>query len=91
MEDPRFIHDCETCVYLGHYKHADLYICNIRPVCIAPSLIARLGDEDSDYCASHPAWCFAEGFKQADWEQEVIDRAKKLGISCDKENYRKEI
>lgn len=45
MNQPKFVHDCEACVYLGEHEGEDLYYCakSIQTV------IARYGNEGSDY------------------------------------------
>jgi hypothetical protein len=51
MANPRYIHDCEECVFLGTHSKYDLYYCKANP-----TVIARYGTE-GDYtsglaCAS---------------------------------------
>jgi hypothetical protein len=43
MEKPIFEHDCEKCIFLGHYEGYDLYFCKNEP-----TVIARYG-ENGDY------------------------------------------
>lgn len=41
---PKFEHDCDRCVFLGHALDADLYFC-----LSAPTVIARYSSWESDY------------------------------------------
>lgn len=43
MEEARYLHDCEECVFLGTYNQYDLYFCGANP-----TVIARYGT-DGDY------------------------------------------
>lgn len=43
-EKPRYIHDCDTCVFLGQYKEYDLYFCSNEP-----TIICRYSDDGPDY------------------------------------------
>jgi hypothetical protein len=43
MEKPKFKHDCDKCIFLGHYDGADLYQCNDT------SGIARYGNKGPQY------------------------------------------
>lgn len=40
-----FNHDCDQCVFLAVFETADLYFCPTD----SPTVIARFGDEGSDY------------------------------------------
>lgn len=56
MDLPSFIHDtCPKCVFLGAHTHnglpVDLYACKQSESGDYPTLIARFGDEPSDYAA----------------------------------------
>lgn len=45
---PRFVHDCDTCVFLGLFEGKDIYVhpdMNGRP----GTYVARESDQDSDY------------------------------------------
>lgn len=46
MTSPHFQHDCEECVYIGHYDEHDLYRC---PQMGMPTIVARFGDDGPDY------------------------------------------
>lgn len=43
MGEPRYLHDCEECVFLGTHDRYDLYYCEANP-----TVIARYGT-DGDY------------------------------------------
>jgi hypothetical protein len=43
---PKFIHDCDTCQFLGRYQKHDLYYC---PKCAEGTVIARYGNHGPDY------------------------------------------
>lgn len=73
MNDPQFEHDCDTCVFLGHYESrdwrrpVDLYVCPGQPG--GATIIARYGDEGPEY-GSGLAFCvssdhYAEACKRA--------------------------
>ena len=40
--DKKFVHDCEKCLFLGHFYGNDVYICE-------DSIIARDGNEPCEY------------------------------------------
>ena len=42
----RFEHDCKRCAFLGQYEEYDLYFCPQNGI---PTVIARYGDEGSEY------------------------------------------
>lgn len=42
--EPRYTHDCNTCVYLGQYKQYDLYYCAGEP-----TIVCRYSDEGPEY------------------------------------------
>ena len=42
---PRYIHDCDRCIFLGEWREYDLYFCPGSD----PTVIARHGDESQDY------------------------------------------
>ena len=44
MEQPKWEHDCEHCVFLGQYNQYDLYFHN-RPT----TIIARFGNDGPEY------------------------------------------
>lgn len=47
--NPRHKHDCDNCVFLGHYKKYDLYCCpkiNSKKI---STVVARYGDDGPDY------------------------------------------
>jgi len=52
MKDPRFTHDCKTCMYLGQYREFDVYWCpnsDWSDTFGGGSAIARYSSEPSDY------------------------------------------
>lgn len=63
--EPRYKHDCESCIFLGSYKQYDLYVCLHRPTIIAR--FGELGEYDSGLemamSGLHPA--LAEGYERA--------------------------
>jgi len=44
---PKFKHDCEKCIFLGHYNEKDLYFCDQNST--NPTLIQRYSDDSGDY------------------------------------------
>jgi len=62
---PKFEHDCEVCVFLGHYLEHDLYCCPK-----GPDILARYGDEGSEYMDgltfAHRNLHLAECFRRAE-------------------------
>jgi hypothetical protein len=55
MKDkPRYIHDCDGCIYLGNRDEFDVYYCfgSAGSSWGAGSIILRFGDECSDYSSS---------------------------------------
>lgn len=43
---PRYKHDCNRCVYLGHLQEFDLYAC---PQGGNPTIVARFSSKGGDY------------------------------------------
>jgi len=65
---PRYIHDCESCTYLGQYGEFDLYYCQAYH----PTLICRDGNGEADYKSGiefalvpNPSPEFVEALKRA--------------------------
>jgi len=67
MEQPKFIHDCDNCIFLGIYEEYDLYYCDNEP-----TIIARYGDNGPDYMSG---MIFAQPDKS-----EPLYKAKQLAI-----------
>jgi len=42
-EAPKFMHDCQSCVFLGHHEKHDLYFCPKEQ-----TITARFDHDDSD-------------------------------------------
>lgn len=42
--NPRYVHDCDRCVYLGQFEQYDLYYCPSEP-----TIVCRFSSEDPDY------------------------------------------
>jgi len=59
---PRFQHDCDKCIFLGHFNEHDVYFC---PKSNGGSLLARYGDDGPDY-ASSPVCCLAVSMRHTD-------------------------
>lgn len=53
IKPPRYIHDCEDCIYLGRFRRFDLYGCGTSE---RYSLIARFGNEGSEYESYPNGW-----------------------------------
>lgn len=51
-EKPRYQHDCQVCVFLGHYDGSDLYFCPQHGI---KTVIARFSDLGPDYASGLPA------------------------------------
>lgn len=50
--DPRFIHDCDRCLFLGKDNDHDYYICIGDYFEATPTLLARFGNEGHEYLSS---------------------------------------
>ncbi len=48
VELPRYLHDCDNCIFLGQYKEYDLYICSS----FHATLIARWASNGSCYLSA---------------------------------------
>jgi hypothetical protein len=50
--EPRYIHDCDNCKFMGRYKEFDLYICKktFGGEC-GDDLVLRYDSVDSHYCS----------------------------------------
>lgn len=71
---PMFTHDCEQCVFLGHYNNHDLYYCGHPDVQQGiPTLIARWGNDGPEYSSG---MAFVGTIPEI---TEAYRRAKKLG------------
>ncbi len=68
--NPRFRHDCEACAFLGHFRGYDVYHCENEAFShlTGGSLIARHGDEGSDY------WAMQKNMFISIVDQSVVDR-----------------
>jgi hypothetical protein len=51
MSDTRYQHDCNNCIFLGHYKEYDLYYCPSDRGAIYSTVIARYGNEGHEYAS----------------------------------------
>jgi hypothetical protein len=77
-EEPRFVHDCDNCHFLGHYKSKqtgedfDLYYCANSGV--YGTTLARFGNEGSEYASGI---CF---YNQCDYHAEAVRRAYQRDI-----------
>lgn len=83
---PRFVHDCNKCVFTGHYnvegKEADGWYCS--GAMLGGSIILRYGNDASDY--SSVARLIAENYSGAEfaiYRQVVEDYAKDHLLSRD--------
>lgn len=47
MVDPVFEHDCDQCLFIGHYRGHDLYRCPQGGTVV--TIVARYGNEGPDY------------------------------------------
>jgi hypothetical protein len=47
---PTYRHDCKSCVFLGRHNGQDLYFCEQGGS--IPTVVARFGDEGSEYTSS---------------------------------------
>lgn len=72
MTQPRFKHDCDHCISLGHYRDHDLYICGDE----YPSVIGRFGDSPEEYQSGIGIWIREE----QEVLYEAVKRARKKGI-----------
>ena len=46
MDERRYIHDCQKCIFLGQFNEFDLYFCGGTAY---NTVIARYGDDGPDY------------------------------------------
>lgn len=76
-DSPKFEHDCEACVFLGHYMDHDLYV---HPT-DSKTVIARYGSK-GDYASG---LCFANGRHSPirNLLTEAKERAQMLGYLKD--------
>lgn len=87
---PRFVHDGHACVYLGRFdRHTrgrferyDLYWCVHPSHPNLSSLLARYGNEPSEYRSSLPPEAFAEGYEPNEIERETLARALERKLYC---------
>lgn len=79
MENPKYQHNCDKCLFLGRYKKkCDLYVC-VRDN-IADTVIARHGNNGPDYSSG---LIFAHRNLIPELV-EAMKRAEALGIDCSK-------
>ena len=75
---PKFKHDCDKCLFLGHYRGYDCYICPNKD---NGTLVARNGNDGTQY-ASVPLFCFEaiihSECRKAEYIQAWIEAAYKL-------------
>lgn len=53
LKGPVFLHDCEDCVFLGHYEEHDLYFCP-KEAGSEGTVIARWSGNGPDYASGLP-------------------------------------
>jgi hypothetical protein len=53
MNKPKYIHDCDKCVFLGHLLDRDIYFCKKGN---SPTIILRYGNDGPEYLSG---LCFA--------------------------------
>lgn len=53
LEGPVFAHDCDECIYLGHYEEHDLYFCP-KELGGEGTVIARYGGDGPEYASGLP-------------------------------------
>lgn len=55
---PKFKHDCISCIFLGtiviNDKHGDVYVCKSKRMKCQDNILVRFSDEYSDYSATFP-------------------------------------
>jgi len=54
LQGPVYRHDCNACVFLGHYEEKDLYYCPGGPGGTGGTVIARASGKPSDYASGLP-------------------------------------
>lgn len=59
QDTPRWLHDCDACVYLGRHEKLDLWVCPHPSNPHLASIMAREGDHGAAYAATHPPEAFA--------------------------------
>lgn len=65
-EEPRYDHDCVQCVFIGHVREYDVYLC---PQAGYPTILGRYGDEADEYVSGNKLTLFT-------------NRDIRLGLSC---------
>jgi hypothetical protein len=75
-EKPHFEHDCDHCVFLGHYENADLYICPGNTV------LARFSSDGPDY---ESGFCAIPHYPRL---QEAARRAVAKGYSVTRDHWK---
>lgn len=73
MMEPKFTHDCNECVFLGHEDNHDLYWCG-ESIPFNWTVIARYGDGGPDYTSG------AVFAKEGEGGIPLLFRAKQLAI-----------
>jgi hypothetical protein len=59
---PKFKHDCEVCIFLGHHDDYDLYY---HPDMVMDTLIARFGDGGPEYASGIPFYGKSQAITKA--------------------------
>lgn len=67
----RYVHDCPACIFLGEYGKFDLYVHCEQPI----KVIARRGDEGSDYVSGRPNLTGAD--ELAEFYPELMEAKKR--------------
>jgi len=80
---PIHLHDCESCIFLGSFNEADLYLCNGYHQRDGGCLIARYSSD----CSDNVCWNFAniERFGLATIARPEIAEAYRLAVNLQKE------
>lgn len=80
MDQPRYEHDCERCVWLGRYKTYDFWWCPSSEGPTFASVIGRWSSDGPDYISMHPPGAFAHPLKERAWYTEILRRAQERGL-----------
>jgi len=100
MENPKYVHDCDACIFLGRYynnetsEEMDLYFCGDGSRDC--TVLARYGDDGSEYSSGLVSIRVSEPLKEAYnralakgvVHQDIIDRLELENIQKALKNYR---
>lgn len=78
---PRFKHDCDSCDFLGQYNGYDLYFCARADSSMGGSVIARYGNDGSNYASSGMSVASSYKLSSETLQQDGLEHIRALRVA----------